>query len=118
MSPYAECVECGHLGSRHRKDGAIFVCDWGGGKCKCAGLVVQLTPREYDVLKLLAAGNTIRSAAVALNLSWHTVEAHRYNMGVKTGLRTKLDLVTMALRIGLLKLEDLPVSEARVTVRS
>ena len=46
----------------------------------------ELTPREIDVLRLLAKGNTNRQAAGLLGLSVRTVENHRANLMGKLGV--------------------------------
>ena len=115
MSTRNECIECGHLGFRHNSQGR---CEWGGGKCPCSGLAVRLTEREYEILKLFAAGNTVKEAAVLLNLSVKTIEAHRYNMGVKTGTHKTIEIILLGLRAGLVKFKDLAPAKARLEVRA
>ena len=44
-----------------------------------------LTSREREVLKLLAEGRTVRSAADVLGLSMKTVDAHKFNLMRKLG---------------------------------
>ena len=55
-----------------------------------------LTPREVDVLRLLARGNTNRQIAEVLALSVRTVESHRANLMGKLGLASRVELVTYA----------------------
>lgn len=55
-----------------------------------------LTPRELDVLRLLAKGNTNRQIAVLLGLSMRTVENHRANLMGKLGLVSRVELVNYA----------------------
>ena len=62
-----------------------------------------LTTREREVLKLLAEGRTVRSAAMVLGVSAKTVDAHKFNLMRKLGLHNKVDLVMSAIRMGLLK---------------
>jgi two-component system response regulator NreC len=52
-----------------------------------------LTPREIDVIRLLARGHTNRQIAEKLNLSVRTVETHRANITGKLGLRSRVELV-------------------------
>jgi DNA-binding NarL/FixJ family response regulator len=52
-----------------------------------------LTPREVDVLRLLARGLTNRQVAEKLKLSVRTVETHRANITGKLGLRTRIELI-------------------------
>jgi DNA-binding NarL/FixJ family response regulator len=58
--------------------------------------IEALTPREVDVLRLLAKGNTNRQIAELLNLSVRTVESHRANLMGKLGLASRVELVTYA----------------------
>ena len=55
-----------------------------------------LTPREIDVLRLLARGNTNRQIAGLLGLSVRTVENHRANLMGKLGLASRVELVNYA----------------------
>lgn len=55
-----------------------------------------LTPRELDVLRLLAKGNTNRQIAGLLGLSMRTVENHRANLMAKLGLVSRVELVNYA----------------------
>lgn len=58
--------------------------------------VNPLTPRELDVLRLLAKGNTNRQIAALLDLSVRTVENHRANLMGKLGLVSRVELVNYA----------------------
>jgi DNA-binding NarL/FixJ family response regulator len=57
-----------------------------------------LTAREREVLKLLAEGRTVRSAAVILGLSSKTVDAHKFNLMRKLGIHNKAELVMWAIQ--------------------
>ncbi|HEY4766052.1 MAG TPA: response regulator transcription factor [Candidatus Sulfotelmatobacter sp.] len=57
-----------------------------------------LTAREREVLKLLAEGRTVRSAAVVLGLSLKTVDAHKFNLMRKLGIHNKAELVMWAIQ--------------------
>jgi len=67
--------------------------------------VVELTPREREVLQLLAEGSNTREIATTLGLSEKTVENHRRQMRERIGLRSMADLVKYAIREGLTQLE-------------
>jgi two-component system response regulator NreC len=58
--------------------------------------VEALTPRELDVLRLLALGHTNRQIAQVLSLSVRTVESHRSSIVDKLGLRTRAELAQYA----------------------
>jgi DNA-binding NarL/FixJ family response regulator len=62
-----------------------------------------LTPRELDVLKLIAEGHTSKQIATTLVLSIKTVESHRANMLSKLGMRDRVDLTRYAIRRGLIE---------------
>ncbi len=57
---------------------------------------IDLTPRELDVLRLLAKGNTNRQIAELLGLSVRTIENHRANLLGKLGLSSRVELVSYA----------------------
>ena len=57
-----------------------------------------LTAREREVLKLLAVGKTVRSAADVLGLSVKTVDAHKFNLMRKLGVHNKAELVMWAIQ--------------------
>jgi two-component system response regulator NreC len=61
-----------------------------------------LTPREVEVLRLIALGHTSVEIARKLRLSPRTVETHRAHIHKKLGLATRAQLVSYALRRGLL----------------
>jgi two-component system, NarL family, response regulator NreC len=66
----------------------------------------RLTPREIEVLELIALGHTNVEIAHKLALSPRTIETHRAHIHSKLALRTRADLVRYALRHGLLGLGD------------
>ena len=61
-----------------------------------------LTPREVDVLELLAAGETSATAAVALGLSESTVRTHVEKMLTKLDVGNRAALVAKGFRLGYL----------------
>jgi len=62
-----------------------------------------LTPRESEVVKLVAEGMTTREIADALVISPKTVERHRANVLEKLGMRDRVDLTRYAIRRGLVE---------------
>jgi RNA polymerase sigma factor (sigma-70 family) len=62
----------------------------------------RLTPREREVLALVATGKTNREIAARLGISPRTVESHRESLMKKLALRTVADLTRFALQAGLL----------------
>jgi two-component system response regulator NreC len=63
-----------------------------------------LTGREREVLKLLAEGRTVRSAADILGVSAKTVDAHKFNLMRKLGIHNKAELVMWAIQKKVVKL--------------
>jgi DNA-binding NarL/FixJ family response regulator len=61
----------------------------------------RLTPREAEVLRLVAQGKTNREIAALLGISPKTVSVHRSNLMAKLGLHSSTDLVRYAIRKGL-----------------
>jgi len=62
-----------------------------------------LSPRESEVVKLIAKGQTSREIAETLVLSEKTVERHRANILDKLGLRDRVELTRYAIRRGLVE---------------
>jgi two-component system response regulator NreC len=60
----------------------------------------ELTPREIEVLRLIARGYTNRQVAEALSISERTVDSHRTNLLNKLGLRSRTDLALYAVEQG------------------
>ena len=64
-----------------------------------------LSPREREVLQLVAEGNTTKQIASELGLSAKTVEAHRRSMMDKLDIHSVAELTKFALKEGLTSLE-------------
>jgi DNA-binding NarL/FixJ family response regulator len=62
-----------------------------------------LTPRELEVLKLIAEGHTSKEIAAMLVISIKTVDRHRTNMLEKLGMRDRVELTRYAIRRGLIE---------------
>ena len=62
-----------------------------------------LSPRESEVIKLIAEGHTSREIASMLVISEKTVERHRANILGKLGLRDRVDMTRYAIRHGLVE---------------
>jgi DNA-binding NarL/FixJ family response regulator len=61
---------------------------------------VELSPREREILQLIAEGRTFKEIAAMLSISPRTVEFHRNRIAEKTGRKTMADLTRYAIRIG------------------
>jgi len=64
----------------------------------------QLTPRERQVLKLVAEGYSNKEIASALGVAVKTVMAHRANLMEKLGIHNHSKLVQFAIRMGLVQM--------------
>ncbi len=67
------------------------------------GRTDELTPREEEVVKLVAEAHTNKEIAEILHLSEKTVENHRSNAMKKLGMRDRVELVRYAIRRGLIE---------------
>jgi DNA-binding NarL/FixJ family response regulator len=62
-----------------------------------------LTPRELEIVKLIAEAHTNKQIAEALGLAEKTVESHRANVLAKLGMRDRVELVRYAIKRGLVE---------------
>ena len=63
-----------------------------------------ITPREREVLMLIASGKSSREIAAELGIAFRTVVAHRYHLQTKLKAHKTADLTRLALRMGLIEL--------------
>ncbi len=66
----------------------------------------ELTPRELEVLRLVAEGHSNQAIAERLGLSRKTVDVHRTNLMRKLDLHNVTEIVKYALRRGLISLDS------------
>jgi len=66
--------------------------------------VGSLTPRQREVLQLLAKGRSAKEIATALSISTRTVEFHKYQLMETLGLHTSAELIHFAIKQGLIEL--------------
>ena len=64
----------------------------------------RLTPREKQILELIAKGNSNKEIAAILNLSVNTVSVHRANLMSALGIHRTTELVVWAVKKGLVQL--------------
>jgi DNA-binding NarL/FixJ family response regulator len=62
----------------------------------------EITPREKEVLTLVAGGHSTKQIADQLGISIRTVETHRINMLKKMGVNNSAELIKKAFELGLL----------------
>jgi DNA-binding NarL/FixJ family response regulator len=63
-----------------------------------------LTPRERQILQLVAEGKTTKEIAALLNVSFKTAESHRNRIMKKLNIHNVTGLVHYAIRSGLMRL--------------
>ena len=71
----------------------------GSGRGRSAGMV--LTPRQKEILQLLAAGKSGKEIATLLAISRRTVEYHKYKLMESLGLHTVAELTRFAFEQGI-----------------
>jgi DNA-binding NarL/FixJ family response regulator len=72
----------------------------GTGQGQSRDPVAPLTPRQLEVLQLLAEGHSAKEIAESLSISARTVEFHKYQMMETLGLRTSAELIHFAIKNG------------------
>jgi DNA-binding NarL/FixJ family response regulator len=68
-------------------------------------LEIKLTPRQGEVLQMIAEGHPNRKIASRLNISVKTVENHRANIMQKLNLHSTADLTQYAIRKKIVSLD-------------
>lgn len=66
----------------------------------------SLTPRQREILQLIAEGQSTKQMALNLNISPKTVETHRAQLMARLQIHNLAGLVRYAIRHGLIQLED------------
>jgi len=66
--------------------------------------IASITPRQREVLQLLAEGHPAKEIAAQLSISSRTVEFHKYQMMETLGLRTNAELIHFAIKHGLVEI--------------
>ncbi len=64
--------------------------------------VLHITPRQKEILRLVALGHTNREIAGSLRISIRTVEVHRFNLMRRLNVRNVAQLLRQALQQNLL----------------
>jgi DNA-binding NarL/FixJ family response regulator len=68
-----------------------------------ASPLAVLTPREIEVWRLVALGNTVKHCAHILELAPSTVDNHKSRLMKKLGIHKSLELTRLAIRTGLIR---------------
>jgi DNA-binding CsgD family transcriptional regulator len=82
------------------------------------GHAASLTPRQREVLQLVAEGRTLKEIAAILNVSVRTAEFHKYSMMEHIQVRTTAELIQYAIKIGLISVPMVPESAQPVSHHS
>jgi DNA-binding NarL/FixJ family response regulator len=72
----------------------------------CEGSLERLTPRQREVLRLLALGNSTKKIALLLKISPKTIETHRTLLMERLDMHDIASLVRYAIKTGLIRVED------------
>jgi len=65
--------------------------------------LITLTPREVDVIRMLATGQPTKQIAEAMEISQGTLRIHLNNIMTKTGVETRMEAVALARQAGLIQ---------------
>jgi DNA-binding NarL/FixJ family response regulator len=63
--------------------------------------VIELTPRQREVLQLVSEGRSAKEIASILHISTRTVEFHKYRLMESLGIRTNAELIQYAIKHGI-----------------
>lgn len=74
------------------------------GESHLQGLLKKLTPRQREILVLIAEGQTTKQIAANLNISVKTVESHRAQLMERLDIRDVAGLVRFAIKTGLVSM--------------
>jgi DNA-binding CsgD family transcriptional regulator len=66
-----------------------------------AGSTAVLSPRQREILQLLAEGKSPKEIGAILNISTRTVEFHKYRMMEQLKIKSSAELVQFAVKKGL-----------------
>lgn len=78
----------------------------GQAHSKTASRFDQLSPREREVLKLIAEGYTNKAMAEEMHVSIKTIEKHRASVMTKLNVQDLAGLIRVAIKYGLISLDD------------
>ena len=76
--------------------------DWVEAKARARQFSTEMTPRQKDIVQLLAEGKSMKEIAGLLQLSQKTVEFHKHHIMVSFNFKSNADLVLFALHRGMI----------------
>src|SRR3989440_4324457 len=82
---------------------------YSGRQDSVGGPLKKLTPRQVQVLQLIAEGKSTKQVALDLDISAKTVECHRTQLMERLDIHDIASLVRFAIKVGLLEIEDRPL---------
>jgi len=82
--------------------------DWVQSKTRARQFSKEMTPRQREVVQMLAEGRPMKEVAGLLNLSEKTVEFHKHHIMDVFNLKSNADLVLFALKRGLISVDIEP----------
>ncbi|MEZ6046499.1 MAG: response regulator transcription factor [Planctomycetaceae bacterium] len=65
--------------------------------------ITSLTKRQMDVLRRLAAGDSVKKIAGDLHISTKSVDSHKYRLMQRLGIHDRVELCRLAIREGLIQ---------------
>jgi DNA-binding NarL/FixJ family response regulator len=74
------------------------------GPERAGDTIGSLTPRQREVLQLLAQGRSAKEVAASLSISARTVEFHKYQLMEALGVHSNAELIHLAIKHGLVEL--------------
>jgi DNA-binding NarL/FixJ family response regulator len=83
--------------------------NWREAKARAQQFSKEMTPRQRDVVQMLAEGRSVKEIAGLLDLSTSTVEFHKGHIKQVFHLRSNADVVLFALKRGLISLDSRPL---------
>jgi DNA-binding NarL/FixJ family response regulator len=96
-----------YLDSTVPPDTVMGFCSFGNGNGRVAiNINRSLTPREREVMGMLAEGRTRKQIGESLSISPRTVESHATNIMKKLSLNSTVELVRYAVKFGLINVDD------------
>lgn len=82
--------------------------DWVERRNRVRQFSKPLTPRQCDIVQMLAEGNGMKEIAYQLNLSIKTIEFHKHEIMTQFNLKSNADIVLFAVREGIISIGNQP----------
>jgi DNA-binding NarL/FixJ family response regulator len=89
--------------------------DWAEAQARARQYGKELTPRQREIVQLLAEGNSMKEIAAVLDLSEKTVEFHKRHIMECHNLKSNSELTLFALKLGLISVDPGPAKALAVS---